>query len=432
MSAHYGSDEDFHKRIGPAQAEDAKDKARTKAGHPRKELAPSMGQGCKPAPRRPTAEAVAKAAGPSPSSLNIVNPVTLLQRPIPERAWIVPDWMPAGAVTADFGDGGTGKTLIAQQLMTSCATGRPWCGLAVMRCQSLGLFCEDDEDELHRRQEQINRAMGVSFGDLGAMQWVSGVGADNAMVSFAGEGRMIRMPRFEAIREAALSSNARLVVLDTAADLFAGNENDRHQVRQFISLLSGLAVEIKGAVLLNAHPSRTGISTGNLDGGSTAWNNSVRSRWSLARPPCDGDAQADANERILTRRKANYASIGETITLRWANGILAPLTQDGGVFGSIARQAVDAVFLTLLDRCWAQGVFLSNSRNAGNFAPKEFARMPDRAGYNRTDFDAAMARLLASNQIRVEGYMRNGRHGAQRIAREGAANTPKQDSENGL
>ena len=371
-------------------------------------------------------------AGPSPSSFNVIDPVTLLRRPIPERQWIVPDWMPAGAVTADFGDGGTGKTLLAQQLMTSCATMNPWCGLAVMPCRSLGLFCEDDEDELHRRQEQINRAMGVNFGDLGNMRWVSGVGADNALVSFAGEGRMIRMPRFEAIRDAALSFQARLVVLDTAADLFAGNENDRHQVRQFISLLSGLAVEIKGAVLLNAHPSRAGISTGNLDGGSTAWNNSVRSRWSLARPASDGDAQPDTNERILTRRKANYTTIGDTIALRWASGILAPVTQAGGVFGSINRQAAEGVFLTLLDGCWAQGVFVSHSRSAGNFAPKVFAKRPDRDGYSRADFDGAMSRLFAANQIRVEDYRRTNRIGAQRIARQGMANTPKQDSENGL
>ena len=35
-----------------------------------------------------------------------------------------------------------------------------------------------------------------------------------------------------------------LVVIDTAADTFAGNENIRPQVRQFITLLTRLAIAI--------------------------------------------------------------------------------------------------------------------------------------------------------------------------------------------
>lgn len=376
--------------------------------------------------RREGAKATDTPGAAPPSTFIIINPTTLSDRLIPKREWIVQDWLPVGAVTANFGDGGTGKTLLAQQLMTACATKTPWCGLAVEPCRSLALFCEDDADELHRRQDQINQALGMTFGDLGAMQWSSGVGQDNALVSFAGEGRMILMPKFGQIRDAAIASQARLIVLDTAADLFAGNENDRHQVRQFLSQLSGLAVEIKGAILLTAHPSRTGMSSGNLDGGSTAWNNSVRSRWSLARPAAD-DAQPDTNERVLTRRKANYATIGDTILLHWVSGVLAPVIQASGVFGSISRQAAEQVFLTLLDRCWAQGVFVSHSRNASNFAPKVFAKRPERDGYNRNDFDLAMNRLLGANEIRVENYCATGRNKAQRIARRMAPTTPNQN-----
>src|SRR6202044_3743954 len=133
---------------------------------------------------------------------------------------------------------------------------------------SLGYFCEDDEAELHRRQAAICAAYGVSIGDLGAMRWVSGVGQDNDLMKFDLDGAFTT-PLYASIRKAAIEHDARLVVLDTAADVFGGNENDRHQVRRFIGQLNQLAIDIRGAVLLNAHPSRAGLATGNLDGGST-------------------------------------------------------------------------------------------------------------------------------------------------------------------
>ena len=76
------------------------------------------------------------------------------------------------------------------------------------------------------------------------------------------------------VLEAALDLEARLVIVDTAADTFGGNENDRSQVRQFVSrALGSIAQKINGAVLLCAHPSRSGLSSGEGDGGSTGWSN---------------------------------------------------------------------------------------------------------------------------------------------------------------
>jgi RecA-family ATPase len=48
--------------------------------------------------------------------------------------------------------------------------------------------------------------------------------------------------------------------IDTSADVFAGNENDRAQVRQFISLLRKLAIVANGSIVLLSHPSLTGIN----------------------------------------------------------------------------------------------------------------------------------------------------------------------------
>ncbi len=102
---------------------------------------------------------------------------------VPERRWLVRDWIPQGQVTLLGGDGGVGKSLLAQQLMTALALGRDWLGLPVMPRKVFGLFCEDDEDELHRRQELINVHYECSFADLEMnMAWISmvGVGAEFA------------------------------------------------------------------------------------------------------------------------------------------------------------------------------------------------------------------------------------------------------------
>jgi len=358
-----------------------------------------------------------------PKALSIINPATLHDRPIPERTWIVEGWLAPGHVTVFYAPGGVGKSQLAMQLMTAAAvTGSSWCGLAVSPCRSLALFCEDDADELHRRQARINAASGLDFADLEAIRWSSGVGQDNALARFAADNRMSVAQRFRQVEAAARDHRAQLVILDTAADVFAGNENDRNQVRQFIGLLNRLAMDLGAAVLLNAHPSRSGMSSaGDMDGGSTAWSNSARSRWSLSTSPKDSDGQGDNAIRILTRRKSNYAAAGESIRLRWEDGVLVPADRPAGLFGTIERRAVEEVFLTLLDRCVASNMSVSHSKNASNFAPRVFAQRPDAEGYTSPDFGAAMSRLFAEKRIRVADYGRPS-DTRQRLARtqEGA------------
>jgi RecA-family ATPase len=342
-----------------------------------------------------------------------IDPVALFGKPIPPRLWIVQDWLPVGHVTLNYGDGGTGKTLLAQQLQTSTAIGQPWCGLDVMPCRSLGFYAEDDPDELHRRQAAICDAYGVPLSALGNMRWHSGVGLDNLLVTFDDCNVAIPSPLFEHIKAEAKAFGAQLVVIDTAADTFGGNENDRSQVRQFIGrVLNDLAQHIGGAVLLNAHPSRSGMSaTGDMDGGSTGWSNSARSRWSLARPPGEDGEAADPDARILTRRKANYSSIGDTINLRWERGVLRRPSAGPGLGHSDEigrRRACQEVFLDLLAKCDASNKPVSDSPNAGNHAPKVFAKRPDREGFTRKDFEVAMAALMADGKIRLETYGRKG------------------------
>jgi len=68
------------------------------------------------------------------------------------------------------------------------------------------------------------------------------------------------------------------LVLDTSADLFSGDEIKRNHERQFIAMLRKPAIELDMAVLLLSHPSIQGMQSGTGSSGSTATNNSVRSR----------------------------------------------------------------------------------------------------------------------------------------------------------
>ncbi len=339
----------------------------------------------------------------------IIDPTTLFGRHLPDRQWIVQDWMPARTVTLNYADGGIGKTLLAQQLMTSCATAKPWLGLAVEPCRVFGIFCEDDADELHRRQDKINASLGVAFSNLGNMRWTSGVGSDNVLCRFDDGGTIQPTSRFLTLQDDVLRFGARLVIIDTAADTFGGNENDRLEVRQFINLLTKLAWQINGAVLINAHPSRDGLKSGNLDGGSTAWNNTCRSRWALARLPSNPDGDGDADTRVLSCRKANYAAIGTELKMRWQDGVLLPIAAQTGLAAMAATMDSEAVFLDLLTRFSGNGIRVSQSRHGSNFAPKLFGKAPDRGGFNAREFEGAMNRLLAANKVAVQDFGRPGR-----------------------
>jgi archaellum biogenesis ATPase FlaH len=322
---------------------------------------------------------------------------------VPQRVWRVQDWIPARRVTGLYGAGGEGKTLLAQQLMTAAAINKPWIGQPVERMCTVGLFCEDDEEEMRIRQHDINRLYGCSWSDLGRMTWVPRLGEDNMLMTFDGP-RGKATPLFDALLEMARGVRAEIVVVDTVADTFGGNENDRGQVRQFVQACLGrLARETGAAVLALAHPSRGGQNTGTGEGGSTGWNAAFRSRLYLETPKPENDALADPDARVLTRKKANYARRDETINLTWANGVLTSRRDECD-----PPPPCDVVFLDLLDQTTVEGISVSHSLNAGNYAPKVFSIRPGRRGYKKADFASAMHLLLDAREITIGEYGRSG------------------------
>jgi RecA-family ATPase len=340
--------------------------------------------------------------------LGMINPTTWQGKPVPERRWIVPHWIPQGYVTGLYGLGGVGKSLLAQQLMTSVALGRPWLGLPTPSVRALGVFCEDDEDELHRRQEDINRVYGCEFEDLESMRLVSRLGSNNLFMTFEG-GQPHLTPFFYQVLEEAEAFGARLLIVDTVADTFGGNENDRAQARQYVQAALGhIARAIDGAVLACAHPSQAGINSGTGESGSTGWDASFRSRLYLAKPKTEEGEAPDPDARVLARKKANYAARDESIPIRWKDGVFITEREPSGMMGSIQRRAVETVFLDLLDAFARQDRPVSANSRAGNYAPKLFAMHADRDGFKKGDFARAMETLFARGEITNARYGRSG------------------------
>jgi RecA-family ATPase len=351
----------------------------------------------------------AKPESAPPPPPNIVSPTSLAGKPLPERDWIVRDWLPCGVVTGLYGDGGLGKSLLAQQLQTSTALGKPWLGLPVEQVASLAVFCEDSLNELWRRQSDINFDYGADYGDLGGMRWMPRLGEDNLMMVFGRNGAGELTKFHEHVVTAALDLEVRLVVVDTAADVFGGNENDRNHVRQFVSrALGSIAQKINGSVVLCAHPSRTGLSSGEGDGGSTGWSNSLRSRLFLSAPSTEGGERPDPNARILQRKKANYAARNDEIKLRWRDGVIAPEALASPGVMLFGRREAREVFLDLLDEFAKMQRPLSDNAKAGNYAPRMFGRLPreQRHDYREADFNRAMEDLFRSRAIENRDYGR--------------------------
>jgi 5S rRNA maturation endonuclease (ribonuclease M5) len=120
------------------------------------------------------------------TKLNSINPLAWKGEP-PAREWILKDWIPRGYVSALYGDGGVGKSLLAQQILTAISVGADFITPKYQPSSTVAIFCEDDEDELWRRQAAINRAFNIDMSALKNMRLLSRLGFSNSLMRFEGE-----------------------------------------------------------------------------------------------------------------------------------------------------------------------------------------------------------------------------------------------------
>ena len=262
---------------------------------------------------------------PAPPVLLDLTPVSeLAKTPAPAaRDWILEGIIPARRPTSLLADGGLGKTTIAVQIGVHVAMNRALYGLKVSGGPVLGIFCEDEPEEVDRRVRAACAAEGLELAEVDRFVALSRDGHNNMLCTFEHD-QIVLTSFYEQLEATIASFRPRLVILDVLADFFAGDYLNTAHARQFVKVaLGGWCVRHACAVLLIAHPSASGMSSGEGGGFSTAWNNAVRSRLYLRRPKLE-DPEAAQMRRVLEVRKSNYGPSGASIPLLWQAGAFVP------------------------------------------------------------------------------------------------------------
>ena len=283
------------------------------------------------------AELLAQAREPQPEPRpEYASLADLDTNPPPPRRWVIDQWLPRGTVTALFGGGGIGKSLLIQQAATCIANGVGIFGATVTRGPVLAYLCEDDTDEVRRRQRDLLAYLGRSPAYSADGLHVAGrAGCENVMLTFGADRLPVPGPFLGTVERECERIRPSALMLDNIAQLFGGIENDRYMVTAFANLLAGLAHRHDCAVLLLGHVAK---QQGSEYSGSTAWEAAVRTRLWMERRE-DGLIE-------LHRRKANYAGQA-SVVMEYQHGALVEIDESRRDESAAARAAEPAVLEAL-------------------------------------------------------------------------------------
>jgi RecA-family ATPase len=312
------------------------------------------------------------------------------------------------------GKGGIGKTLIAQQIGSALALGRAFVDEISRPRKVLMWAAEDDHDEIWRRQVNIAAHVGVELGAFAPNFIVeSFADRDCTLMDCDGGGRLLHTAMLEELEQQMADYLAEVVILDNAARLFGGKENDRHQVTRFMAALNAAARgacvqgETPAAILLLAHPGR---AVGAEYSGSSAWENSARSRMFLTDRPPDAaigedDAEPNGEMRYLARRKANY-SARDLRSFTYENGVLVPQEPARArdrPFGYLEERRDERIVLDAF-RHLTNGLAQqpTDGETSPNFLPKLISQFKLNEGRQRRDLAGAMRRLMNDGKLKRE------------------------------
>lgn len=335
---------------------------------------------------------------------------TLDDNPPPVRQWAIEDWLPLGSVTALFGGGGIGKSLLSQQIQTHVANGIPIFGKSVRMGPVLGFHCEDDNDELRRRQRAILASLGRSPTYSSDGLHIAGrAGLDNCLLTFGRDRLPVPTALHDLIERECARVRPVLLVLDNIAQLFAGGENDRYEVTTFCNVLAGIANRHDCAVLLLGHVAK---AEGSEFSGSTAWEAAVRTRLWLERR---GDGLIE-----LHRRKANYAG-RDSVVLEYQHGALVEINQAvNGAAESLLLAQAERDVLDALDRLTARQVATSQAPSATTYLPRLAHKDGLLGSTTMANAGRALNALIDRGEILVGqslGWKKPDRHEAVGLAR---------------
>ena len=287
------------------------------------------------------AEAAAAQEQAAPPNFTTITPASWKGTESPQQRWLARGRIPSGDLTILAGNGGSGKTEIATQLLVSVAAGLgDWLGCVVESGPAFFLSCEEPESDIRDRIERICKHRNVDphaisnlhlhFPDLDST-WLAA--ADRS-------GRVSKTPLYVQMESWIAANRPALVAIDSVAAVFDADAIARRQVRTFLAMLRKVAREYETAVVLLDHPSVRGMADGTGTANSVDWRNSVRAMLHLSDP----DKQ-DPDVRELEVKKNNRGRCGEKTKLRWTGLTFSTDAQSMvSPHRAAAERAVDELF----------------------------------------------------------------------------------------
>jgi len=237
--------------------------------------------------------------------------------------------------------------------------------IATKPSRVLVLSGEDEARTVHFRVANICQDMQVPMASLANRMTVYDLTQQDCVLWRDGHPT----DRMQWLADQAVRLKAEVIVIDNASDVFADNENDRTAVRGFMRALNLIAHVTRAAVLLLAHVDKASVrmgagqDTNSTFSGSTAWNNSARSRWAMVR-----------EEQVVTIRheKCNLGPLQEEIRVEF-DPTAKVFKRFGSVPGAGAAAALlrngnRVAILRLLIEAERAGQRLSMSAQANNNA----------------------------------------------------------------
>jgi RecA-family ATPase len=259
--------------------------------------------------------------------------------------------------------------------------------------------CEDDHDELWRRQIYLARWCKAGLEEFDEnLVIIPRQGLENTLVSTE-FGKLLYTPLIAHIAEQVQDLKAEVVVIDNVGQTYGGGENDRHCVTAFLNALVGA---LPGrAIMLLAHPSRT---AGSEFSGSSAWENVARTRLYLGaelpgvKP--DPEVPQEENVRYLARRKANY-SPKDWRRMTYSDGALTPdpLEAGGGMIANIQAAKAERVIIDGLQKLHAMGISALEGQRSPQYLPKLLIEYSMAEKFSKPDLASAMRRLMVDGKL---------------------------------
>ena len=340
----------------------------------------------------------------SPSEPQPMDWLALESSPPEPTTWRLDGWLPERTVTLLSANGGVGKSNLSLQLGVSLVAGQQFLGLEAKPSRVLVISAEDETRTVHFRVSNICKDQGVEMSQLKDLS-VYDLTQQDCVLWRDGHAT----ERMQWLADKVVKHKADVVIIDNASDVFLANENDRAEVRGFMRCLNMIASATGCAVLLLAHVDKASVRTtagsdsNTTFSGSTAWNNSARSRWAMVR--------TTDREILLKHEKCNLGPLQEELRLEF-DAASKTFKRFGTIPGqqlaaTVVSNSHRAVILKLINAATKAGQRLSMSAQANNNAYLVLQGGPQFPRLQRKEFFAMLFDLQREHLIEEVEYIKD-------------------------